>query len=262
MAVVIHFLPQTIRLLKIVFEHDEQELIDACTLDLPSDLSNCVWVEKTDKLVEFIQNNIDYKKFAGCWTVAVLDTSLTCIKEFNMPVLNEQELEQAIKWDALQYLPYNEDEYVYGYNSYSWSNNYGEGIKVNLIATEQRVSSAVIAVCSNLNLKLGKMTVAALALAELVQNGYLNFAVLDIVNNTAQVTVFEENRPVQNSIIDLGLDSFVVILAENLRLSRVQARTLLEDQAALLQTLEENPGLNEQIDTLIYEFVNQVSMVI
>lgn len=260
--VVIHFLPQTIRLLKVVFEDDERELLNVCTIDLPSDWDDYAWIDKTDKLAEFIKSNVDYKLFSGSETIAVLDTGITCIKELNMPILNEQELEQAIKWDALQYLPYNEDEYVYGYKAYNWSNNYGEGIKINLIATEQRVSDAVMAICSRLNLKLGKITVAALAFDELVQARYLNFAVLDIAKANAQVTIFEENRPVQNSAVDIGLDNFVALLAERLHVSVVQAKILMEDQAALLLALEENPELNEQVDSLIYELLKQVSMVI
>lgn len=236
------------------------ELTAVYRLDLPATLKNYAWLHEHEYLTSYVQANINCETLKGARAGATIDTAKTHLKELNMPVLTTAELEQAVKWDALQHLPYAEDTYSYSYLSERWENSNGEGLKVSLIATDKALTQAIQYLCKQLGLELLQITTTALALRELANNNYEHWSILDIGADSTQIYFFAKQRPVYQACINLGRVDFVKALSNSLKLSMTQANRLLDEHYALNQNPAKSQLVLEQIRTICTELSIQISL--
>lgn len=226
----IYFSNASIKIVKVEIEQTEKELELVFVLDLPQELQDYAWIDKADKLAIWLKNSCPWQEFARSTVSAVLEMDRVCLQELSMPPLTDAELEQAIKWDAVQYLPYQEGRYCYGYIKQTSQSEHGQGLKISLLASENRLAEAIILVCRQLRLQLAAITVSSLALQEFAKHQYQSYAVLDIGWEKTNITIFEGLRPVSSESIALGNQNLVALVMERLNLSAAQARSLLESE--------------------------------
>lgn len=237
----IYFSNASIKIVKVEIEQTEKELELVFVLDLPQELQDYAWIDKADKLAIWLKNSCPWQEFARSTVSAVLEMDRVCLQELSMPPLTDAELEQAIKWDAVQYLPYQEGSYCYGYIKQTSQSEHGQGLKISLLASENQLAEAVIFVCRQLRFKLAAITVGSLALQEFAKHQYQNYAVLDIGWDKTNITIFEGLRPVSSESIALGNQNLVALVMEQLNLSAAQAKSLLESEREVPELQEFEP---------------------
>lgn len=256
----LHFAASTVKLVKVVECDGHQELDAAIILDLPQELRDYAWLDSAVCLAGYMQANIDKAMLAATQAVAIIEQGHSYLKELQMPLLSADELKQAVQWDALQHLPYTDGEYSYDYLYAKWENANGEGLKVSLLAIEQKLSQAILLVCSELNIALEQVLTSSLALREFIRDSYKHFAIVDIGWEDTQIAIFDTYRPVYQAAINMGKKDQAKAIAELRNISLMQAKALLDSHSEFKAACRQQPTLEAHMQQIVDDFVLQLSL--
>lgn len=182
-------------------------------------------------------------------------------RELNMPKMEEKEMQEAIKWDIGQYVPFPPDTYYYDFAVLGPGDSEAE-VKVLVVAAQQENVDYLRDVCSIADLNLQAVDFEALALKRTLAS-HENIMIVDIGMEVCQVVIYRDSYPVLARTIPIGGRQFTEIImnvnnlsfqeAEAFKLKKRDLLPLIQDEGE-----EELPELQQHLKILTNELGREI----
>lgn len=184
--------------------------------------------------IEKVFNDLNYRPGNVVMTVPC---ETLIIRNIEIPSMEDKELEEAIKWEAEEYLPFAVENAALDYIILSRSE---KQMELMLVAVKKDVIENYVSVLERLNLSPAVINVQPMALLSLLQ--YQNkidqaLAVIDIGAGSTKVTIGDRNKIYLARTIDIGGEDFTELLMEEENLDYQQA-----EESKFEHGIEEQPG--------------------
>ncbi len=213
----------SIKAVRMMKNRDGISIIDTGIIDLPPDtLENgkIVDISIISSELETLFKRMNYHPKNIITTVA---NNNLLIRNLEVPVMSEDELAEAIKWEADDQLPFPVDQARFDYIILERD---AEKIKVLLVAVKNEIVENFINPFENLGVDPRVLNVQPMALLSLLEyQGELTepVAVLNIGDSASQVTIGTKNNIHLSRTIDTGGKDFTETLIEGMGFSYQQA---------------------------------------
>lgn len=191
--------------------------------------------------------------------VAVLGGQSVFIRELPLPVLNSDELKEALKWEVEKYVPYAPETYYYDFSIIGPGQTDRE-VKVLLVAAQLSAINERVQIVKNAGLRPVAIDIEPLALYRTLA-GAANPMVVDIGRTISQVIVFQNGSPAVTRTIPLGGQRFTEVVMNVLGLDGTEAEHLKHRQDNLLHKPEhqgETTALHLQLQLLVDELAREL----
>lgn len=171
------------------------------------------------------------------WATACVGGPAVLVRPLTLPALPPQELQEAMRYEAPQYLPIAADDLVYDFDVLPSQGGAGGQVAVFLAGTHRRVAESHLSACAPAGLRLLALDLDCLcALRALAAAGHAMAApgsalvVLDCGEEGLGLTIFYEGAPVLNRTIPGGVARLrdAVAAALDLSLPEAQSRLVAE----------------------------------
>lgn len=171
-----------------------EELQNFKIVKLPMGLQKNNWQNKPEELVELLQTNFSLAGVEADNIYFSLGSELFYIREITMPFLEYAELKEAVKWDALQYVPFEEDCYYYDFTyKEQLLENGTKSLRVLLVAIPKHYIDTLIEVSKRLNKRPVFITADVLALTAKISFNSPQFIYVYLQQNNAYIAYYSDN---------------------------------------------------------------------
>ncbi|MGC8706160.1 MAG: type IV pilus biogenesis protein PilM [Desulfurella sp.] len=229
-------------------------LINAQLISTPQDLN----MEDSVAMKDFLSllatsNNLKNKPIAYALNIS------ECIARYlTIPMVDESEIEQAIMWEAEQYIPFKLDKVNVNYQILNIDQK-NKNIKVLIVAAKKEKIEFLKEVFSKAKLKLECVDVDIFSTI----NTYLENApeknklvfILNIGAKSTKLALLDSTEPIYFSYIDFSLDSIVLDIASKLSISESESLNMLLSK-------NKDPHLISIIESNLINLQNELSNVL
>ncbi|AHF98142.1 hypothetical protein DESACE_07800 [Desulfurella acetivorans A63] len=229
-------------------------LINAQLISTPQDLN----MEDSVAMKDFLSllatsNNLKNKPIAYALNIS------ECIARYlTIPMVDESEIEQAIMWEAEQYIPFKLDKVNVNYQILNIDQK-NKNIKVLIVAAKKEKIEFLKEVFSKAKLKLECVDVDIFSTI----NTYLENApeknklvfILNIGAKSTKLALLDSTEPIYFSYIDFSLDSIVLDIASKLSISE-------SESVNMLLSKNKDPHLISIIESNLINLQNELSNVL
>ncbi len=192
-----------------------------------------------------------------------LQESQVYTRVINMPVLTEQELENAIEFEAEQYIPIPMDE-VYLEKQVLFTPPPGapdRKMEVLLVAAKKQAVEQLVRISQLAELTPLVIETSLLSTIRSLRDQLLEYSLLvDIGNSSTDVAIIQENYLKQTNSIPTGGEALVRSVAQNLSLPEKQAKEYIRTYGMDTTQLEGKiaQAMQEPITTIINQIVKNI----
>ncbi|SDC00181.1 type IV pilus assembly protein PilM [Desulfurella multipotens] len=229
-------------------------LINAQLISTPQDLN----MEDSVAMKDFLSllatsNNLKNKPIAYALNIS------ECIARYlTIPMVDESEIEQAIMWEAEQYIPFKLDKVNVNYQILNIDQK-NKNIKVLIVAAKKEKIEFLKEVFSKAKLKLECVDVDIFSTI----NTYLENApeknklvfILNVGAKSTKLALLDSTEPIYFSYIDFSLDSIVLDIASKLSISESESLNMLLSK-------DKDPHLISIIESNLINLQNELSNVL
>ncbi|HEX12903.1 MAG: hypothetical protein C0173_05350 [Desulfurella sp.] len=229
-------------------------LINAQLISTPQDLN----MEDSVAMKDFLSllatsNNLKNKPIAYALNIS------ECIARYlTIPMVDESEIEQAVMWEAEQYIPFKLDKVNVNYQILNVDQN-NKNYKVLIVAAKKEKIEFLKEVFSKAKLKLECVDVDIFSTI----NTYLENApeknklvfILNIGAKSTKLALLDSTEPIYFSYIDFSLDSIVLDIASKLSISESESLNMLLSK-------NKDPHLISIIESNLINLQNELSNVL
>lgn len=215
-----------LKLLQLSSHADYEEVDNAYITAWPQELRNGGWSVRKDVFADFWQHTLAKSGMNGKYFSIVLDDSLVYTRELKMPDLNKRELGEAVKWDALQCIPYEEASYGYDFISRPDVRADGSsGHRVFIAAVQNHYVDTLMKTINTKHSRIISVTSGALALCPF-DDLQADAIVIDVGERFVHLTVFEAGQVCLQYSLELGLTKLRQSLAVALNIPYPQSENM------------------------------------
>jgi type IV pilus assembly protein PilM len=179
-------------------------------------------------------------------------------RELVFPVMTQEELQEAIKWDLEKYIPYAPESYYFDFSIVGKGDIETE-IKVLLVAAPHELINSLTTIIKSVDLVPVAVDVEPLALYRTFINAE-NAIVIDIGKMISQVTIFQNGSPAVIRNIPIGGERMTEVIMEVEELTDAEAEQVKQGQFDLIN--EDMTGkyaeVNQQLKLLLTEFCRDI----
>lgn len=176
--------------------------------------------------------------------VFVLDTDMVFLQRLELPSMPQAELQEALKWEAQEYVPFADGTYCMDFVTVQKDDNMQS---VLLGAMPQEVLERLREISSRLKLDLLTVTALPLAQAAFLQQEQRNFVLAEENQGSVSLTAFVDGMPVivQLAAAEITSVEEIIVLTETVRQKyNVQLRDIFyTDRGSTFTAWQE--GVNE-----------------
>ncbi len=172
---------------------------------------------------------------AGCRSrqaVFAVGGQAAVVKELRLPVMKENELNEALRWEIGSHIPFAPDSYYY---DYAVAGRSGQLLRIITVAARKAAVDALVALAQAAELKPVavdiEMLAAGRALAGPEQGTVL---VTDIGKHGSQLALFNKGIPLAVQTFGWGGQDFTRAIVKSLGLTDTEAESLKRHQSGLL----------------------------
>lgn len=203
---------------------------------------------------------------------AVITSNSTSIidREIIIPVVEEEEMEEVIKYEIQQYLPINLDEYIVEYLIIDkLVDSEGEKYKVNVISYPKDIVNGYYKLIKALDLNPYVLDVTYNSLKKIanysgiINNGQVGgtVAFVDMGATSINVTIFKRGQLDFTRIIKAGGTSIDQALSSRLDMSVKSTESIKIDRGNLLDVQDEDE-INNAIKDVIDENIDELEQIL
>lgn len=179
-----------------------------------------------------------------------------------IPKLSNQELDQAIRFQADKYVPIPIDQAKISWHNLGFSKNSTTDLDILLVAAPARIADKYLRIIESSGLNLMALEINSLAvIRSLVKKSGSNTVFIDIATTQTDITIVENNVPKLVRTVPVGLMSMENIIRQNLKLTEEQALNLLFSTG--LKSIEAGtnliPHIKPQVDMILTELSKSVA---
>ena len=184
-----------IKIVQVDLKRERPYVRDFVVSELPADLKIKGLLEHKDELISFLHELINRHNFSTKQVIFTLNGKNVFVREIMMPVMPDEELKQAITWDAGQYVPYEPDTFYLDYAKFGELTNDAQQ-RVVLVATPKEQVDAILEIAEALDLKILKIDIDVLNLYRTIDQELEEFVLLDMGPVYTMMTIFSSGAPV------------------------------------------------------------------
>ncbi|MFW6270725.1 MAG: type IV pilus assembly protein PilM [Bacillota bacterium] len=184
-----------IKIAKIKLEKSDIRLLDISYQKLPQDVFDNGEIEEPSILITELERLFKKIDYSPSRIITTIPNNNLVIRNLVLPGMVEEELSQALKWEADEYLPFPAEEAIIDYIIVGQNE---EELNVVLVATESRVVDNLLSLLKKLNIYPEVVNVQPLALISLLQ---------------AQKQVEKEELSI-SAIIEIGASGTRIVIAD------------------------------------------------
>lgn len=229
-------------------------LTNAQLVDTPKDLNMEDPIALKDFLVKLVtENGLKNKPIAYALNIS------ECIARYlTIPMVDESEIEQAVMWEAEQYIPFKLDKVNVNYQILNIDQK-NKSLKVLIVAAKKEKIEFLKEVFNSAKLKLECIDVDIFStinayLENVAEKNKLVF-ILNIGAKSTKLALVDGVEPIYFSYTDFNLDSIVADIANKLSISESESiKTLLSK--------EKDPYLTGIIESSLINLQNELSNVL
>ncbi|SMD06520.1 type IV pilus assembly protein PilM [Sporomusa malonica] len=226
---------------------------------LPDDLVRDGIIMDKMALAETLRRLLATAGSTGKHAIISVSGHAVFIRELTFPMMTNEELRQAIKWDLDKYVPANAENYYFDFSVIGAGQEAHE-VRVLLVAAPQTVIDAIIAICKEVGLKAVAIDIEPLAVCRTFTHE-VNTLVVDIGQKICQISIFQNNCPVVSRLLPLGGARYTDVVMRSLELDYSEAELLKERQQGLLQAIT-NDGevsyIHKQLMIIVEELGREI----
>ncbi|GAB6100356.1 pilus assembly protein PilM [Halanaerocella petrolearia] len=198
-------------------------LNNLAVLETPKEAVKDGKLKKLAALKQVLEIKLSENNFKAKNVVTAISGEEVISRMVEIPKMPQEELTEAIKWEAEEKLPINIQEVVLDYEILT-ENLEGE-YQVLIIAVRHDLIDKYIELFEGLNLNLVAIEIEPIAIARTINQLYNNslLGILDIGMKTTDISIIKEGRLLFTRTIDLGGVDITEDIAENKELTFEQA---------------------------------------
>ncbi len=231
-------------------------------LPLPKGIINSDSQIDLDRLGQTLKNFVASSGIKTKNVVTSIPSNNIYSSVIKIPKLNNQELDQAIRFQADKYMPIPLDQAKISWYNLGLSKNSTTELDILLVAAPARVADKYLRIIESAGLNLMALEINSLAvIRSLVKKSGSNIVFIDIATTQTDITIVENNVPKLVRTVPVGLMSMENIIKQNLKLTDEQALTALFSTGLKSSGTSINliPHIKPQVDMILTELSKSVA---
>lgn len=250
-----------IKLVQVTWINEQPVLTHYSIVEVPDEVFEEGYVVNQAVFTDLMKRALEQSGATAKHAVFGINARNLFSREISFPLMSEEELAEAIKWDIEKYVPYAVNTYYY--DSAITEKNPTEGeMKVLIAASPQEIIDTFNQAVRAVGLKPLAADTESLAIYRTMMN-VKNSAVLDIGSVLSQLTVYQNGCPVFSRALPLGGEQVTQAIAQTLGLEFHEAERLKRKQT-MLQPLgsEGSSEMHTKLEMLVRDMSRDVRRTI
>lgn len=218
---------------------------------------------KPEELTAILQRQIAASGFNSRQAVAAIGGRSMFIRQITVPPMTETELKEAVKWEAVQYLPYAPDQCYYDFAILDSSGNEA-GLKVLLAAAPRETIDILTDVLTACDLQPVAIDGEAFALYRTLSKAE-NSLFLDMGRHLSQIILYQQGIPAATRLSRVSGERFTEVIMRMLKLDIREAEQLKKQQENLLAPVHpvgKYSEIQKQMLLLIQELIGELRQTV
>lgn len=231
----------SIKLAEIKKDKGETQLLRARLIELN--------LKERGNVAEAVSHILKLEKVHSAEAIISISGRSVFCRFVKLPKLTEQKVNQIIKYEAQQQIPFPMDEVVWDYHLLKSSRELGQ-INVALVAVKKDIVEHLVGELYRTNVDIETVDVGPYALYNAIDfnDGFENVVILDIGAKTTNIIISKEGK-VWTRNLPIAGDDITRAMAEGLNVSFEAAEDRKKKEGLVL--LDEREGYQAQISNLI-----------
>ena len=245
-----------VKIAQVDLKGSRPQIKDFVITELPANLKANGLINSKDEMASFLHELINKNNFSTKYAVFSINGKNAFVREITMPIMSDEELKQAVTWDAGQYVPYETDTYYMDFAKFGSLTPDGQQ-PIVLVAAPKEIVDSIVEISDVLGLKTIKIDIDVLSICRTLGKGFEEFILLDIGLDYSMMTIFQSGAPVAQRALQQGWGNFVNAVAEVMGTdnrkteSLIKTKHLLIDGASELE--EASMALKDAVNSLVHE---------
>jgi len=242
---------------EVSFGNRQKVLRAVGVLDLPKNVMEDGVITNAKALTEVIRQLLINSGIVSREVVVAVSGRLVFVREVMLPVMNQAEIKEAIKWDMEKYVPYEPGSYYYDFAVVGPGNNELE-IKVLLVAAPHELVNTLVNVIKQADCIPIAIDIEPLAIYRSLSDAKTAM-IIDIGSQVSQLMLFQGASPAVSRFIPIGGLSFTEVIMRTLGLDYAEAERLKQRRHSENSDFEGKQLLiYQQFDLLVDELAREV----
>ncbi len=221
-------------------------LLNTAYQKLPYDTIRDGMIVDIPIVAKYLKNLLSGLDFKPRKIVTTIPSNHIITRNVEFPIMSDDELEQAMKWEAEEYLPFSIEEARLDYLLIDQDE---ETLKILLVAVKEDILEKIEATFKRIGLKPKVLNIQPMALLSLLKfqdaiGDDETVAIIDLGASSTQVVVGDKKNIYLSRSIDIGGQSFTSLLMENMQLDFIKA-----EEHKFENGLEDNDDMYSEGDT-------------
>ena len=245
-----------VKMVQVDLKGSRPQVKDFVISELPANLKASGLINNKDEMASFLHDLINRHNFSTKHAVFSINGKNAFVREITMPVMSDEELKQAVTWDAGQYVPYETDTYYMDFAKFGSLTTDGQQ-PIVLVAAPKEIVDSIVEISDMLGLKILKIDIDVLSICRTLGKGFEEFILLDIGLDYSMMTIFQNGAPVAQRALQRGWGNFVNTVADVVGIDIRQTEALITTKNLLLNADEEfreaSLVLKDAVNSLMHE---------
>ena len=224
--------------------------------ELPANLKSTGLISSKDEMASFLHELLNRHNFSTKCAVFSINGKNAFVREISMPLMSDDELKQAVKWDAGQYVPYEADTYYLDFAKFGAITQDGKQ-PIVLVASPKETIDSIVEISDLLGLKILKLDIDVLTICRTLGKEFEEFILLDIGLDYSMMTIFQNGAPVAQRALQQGWGNFISCVADTMGIDNKKAESLITTQPLLADDINEygfaSTSLQQAVNALVHE---------
>ena len=203
-----HYAAKVVQLQKM--NDDSIKLLKAGRINLPQNVINEGEIVDSSLVVRNLENLFNQINFKPDKAVTTVSCKSVIVRNISLPKMPEEELKEALKWEADDYLPYSVEEAVFDYIMVNKSITEDE-YNLIMVAASRSTIDSYVSILEELYIEPLAVNVQGMALLSILsfQDVLVGpTAIIDIGASATQITIANKRDIMLSRTIDTGGTSF------------------------------------------------------
>lgn len=222
-----------VKIVQVDLKGSRPQIKDFVITELPANLKANGLINSKDEMASFLHELINKNNFSTKYAVFSINGKNAFVREITMPIMSDEELKQAVTWDAGQYVPYETDTYYMDFAKFGSLTPDGQQ-PIVLVAAPKEIVDSIVEISDVLGLKILKIDIDVLSICRTLSKGFEEFILLDIGLDYSMMTIFQSGAPVAQRALQQGWGHFINAVAEVMGTDNRKAETLITTKNLLI----------------------------
>ncbi|MGE4588543.1 MAG: type IV pilus assembly protein PilM [Acidaminococcaceae bacterium] len=245
-----------VKIVQVDLKGSRPQVKDFVITELPANLKANGLINSKDEMASFLHDLINRHNFSTKHAIFSINGKNAFVREITMPIMSDEELKQAVTWDAGQYVPYETDTYYMDFAKFGSLTQDGQQ-PIVLVAAPKEIVDSIVEISDLLSLKILKIDIDVLSICRTLGKEFAEFILLDIGLDYSMMTIFQSGAPVAQRALQQGWENFISAVADVMAIDGRKTETLITTTPLLIDVdgeyEEASLALKDAVNSLVHE---------